>query len=294
MVYKLGIDNIDTKGKTTVYQFMATKEALMMGYVIKSKEGKLVVIDGGYSGDPGIKNYLLDMLKNISGMDKPIIDAWFLTHIHEDHTSEFARILLNHADEIVIKNIYFNFPKKEWLLSKMTDVDVQWHNFDLLENAFDTYYGTKGYLDKHEGVKAGDKFKIDNIEFEILLANIDKAKIVNDTSIVIRMKSDNQIILFLGDLYFSNGDYLAELYGANLKSDIVQMAHHGQNGVGLNVYKLISPKVCLWPTPDWVWHNVHGHYQTTEVRQWMEELNVKHNIVAGIDGSTFFTLPFEF
>lgn len=293
MVYKLGVDNINTEGKTTVYQFMVTKEALMMGYVIKSKEGKFVVIDGGYSGDPAIMNYLPDMLRNITGMEKPVIEAWFLTHIHEDHTSEFARLILYHSDEFEIKNIYFRFPKRDWLLKNLTDGDVQWHNFELLEKAFDSYYGTEGYLDRHEGVKKGDKFYIDDMEFEILLARNDVAKVLNDTSLVISMKADGQRILFLGDLYFTNGDYLAELYGSELKSDIVQMAHHGQNGVSFDVYKLIAPKVCLWPTPDWVWHNVHGHYQTTEVRQWMKDLDVKLEIVAGIDGSAFFTLPLE-
>lgn len=34
-----------------------------------------------------------------------------------------------------------------------------------------------------------------------------------------------------------------------LKCDIVQVAHHGQNGVGYEVYKALRPSVALWPTP---------------------------------------------
>ena len=34
------------------------------------------------------------------------------------------------------------------------------------------------------------------------------------------------------------------------------MAHHGQDGVEMDVYRVIKPEICLWPTPDWLWDNV--------------------------------------
>ena len=46
----------------------------------------------------------------------------------------------------------------------------------------------------------------------------------------------------------------------------------------------ISPEVCLWPTPDWLWDNVQdgvagaGSYKTPIVRGWMVTLGVKKNL----------------
>ena len=62
--------------------------------------------------------------------------------------------------------------------------------------------------------------------------------------------------------------------------DICKMAHHGQDGADRNFYEAVSPEICLWPTPSWVWDNTNGNLKTLEVRAWMEELGVKENHVA--------------
>jgi hypothetical protein len=105
---------------------------------------------------------------------------------------------------------------------------------------------------------------------------------INDTSIVVQVCFPNgKTALFLGDLGEHSGDVLAEMYGEDLRSDIVQMAHHGQQGTGKNVYELVNPSVCLWPTPDWLWTNDSGKgynsgpWETFETREWMESLGVK-------------------
>lgn len=62
---------------------------------------------------------------------------------------------------------------------------------------------------------------------------------------------------------------------AALKCKMVQMSHHGQNGVGYEVYKALRPSVCLWPTPQWLWDNEGDQYTTPETKAWMKELNVE-------------------
>ena len=65
-----------------------------------------------------------------------------------------------------------------------------------------------------------------------------------------------------------------------LKADMCQIAHHGQAGATLEVYKTINPKICLWPTTEWIWNNVNGNLKTEETRGWIESLNVEQNILA--------------
>ena len=78
---------------------------------------------------------------------------------------------------------------------------------------------------------------------------------------------------------------IKDVPASELDSDIVQMAHHGQYGVTKEVYQIISPKICMWNTPQWLWDNDGGggyntgNYKTLEVRSWMEEMGVKANYV---------------
>ena len=63
------------------------------------------------------------------------------------------------------------------------------------------------------------------------------------------------------------------------------MSHHGQNGVDKDVYRIIDPEICLWPTPQWLWDNDSGTgyntgtWKTIETRGWMQELGVKINYI---------------
>ena len=46
-----------------------------------------------------------------------------------------------------------------------------------------------------------------------------------------------------------------------------------------------KPKICLWPTPEWIWNNDNGEgentgpWKTFETRKWIEDLGVKQNII---------------
>ena len=58
---------------------------------------------------------------------------------------------------------------------------------------------------------------------------------------VIRMQVNNKTILFLGDTGKESSEKLIkEQPQKELKADIVQMAHHGQNGATEELYKIIQ------------------------------------------------------
>ena len=83
-------------------------------------------------------------------------------------------------------------------------------------------------------------------------------------------------ILFTGDLQVDGGNHVLETVAKeDLKADIVQMAHHGQHAVTKEFYEAVSPSICLWPTPKWLWDNEDGKYTTPETKAWMKELNVE-------------------
>ena len=107
---------------------------------------------------------------------------------------------------------------------------------------------------------------------------------VNNSSMVVKFYMGGKSIIALGDMGPDGGRKLLADNGAGqLKSDIVQMAHHGQYGVEKDVYAAIAPDICLWPTPGWLWNNDEGRgtgsgdWYTLETRGWMDELGVKHH-----------------
>ena len=100
----------------------------------------------------------------------------------------------------------------------------------------------------------------------------------NNAGIVYKLWVNGKSILFLGDMAEEGGQrLLAENGAGGLKSDIVQMAHHGQNGVGEDVYKAVNPEICLWPTPGWLWDSVGSKYRTAETKGWLTRLNVQRH-----------------
>ncbi len=92
-------------------------------------------------------------------------------------------------------------------------------------------------------------------------------------------------ILIDGGTDDESSEKLIDTYGAELASYAVQMAHHGQNGGTEELYRLVSPKICFWPTPDWLWENDSGSgkntgpWKTLETRKWIEELGVRKNVI---------------
>ena len=61
-------------------------------------------------------------------------------------------------------------------------------------------------------------------------------------------ESSEASVMFPGDIYEYTANMLYYTYGDYLKSDIVQVAHHGwDNGASLNFYKAVRPDIALWP-----------------------------------------------
>lgn len=245
----------------------------MMGYLIKTKNNKIIAIDGGTVEDT--ENWIKNV-KQLGGK----IDYWFLTHPHKDHVGVFNEVVQNHP-EIEIDTIYYSANTIEWY--KQYDLNRAFE----AENFYKAIQTDK-IKNKAKEVELNQKMMLDNISCEIL--GIKNPEIttnpINNSSMVIKMKVNNKSILFLADSGEESGEKLLKTQKVKLKADIVQMAHHGQAGVTEEVYLAIKPQICLWPTPEWLWDNDVGGgfntapYKTVTTRKWIEKLKVEKNIVA--------------
>lgn len=244
----------------------------MMGYIIKTKRGKTIIIDGGTTDDTE------NLMKYINKYNNKV-DYWFITHIHDDHAGAFTEIANN--TEVEISNIYISLNEYEWYERNEPN------RFEFSKKVIDTVNSEKRKQSVHIP-QINEKMLIDDIEVKIL--GIRNPEITensgNEQSMVIKFDTGKGTLLILGDTGEKSSKKLLETQRENLKSDIVQMAHHGQAGATKELYEAVSPTICLWPTPEWLWNNDAGSgknsgtWKTLETRKWMEDLNVKTNYIA--------------
>lgn len=257
-------------GGAELVMLQSQTEGQMMSFLLQTKSGSLIVVDGGRWDDG---DYLVQKIRERGGR----VSAWFLTHTHTDHVGALLKILTNEAagvdTGIEIDHIYYNFASLDWYAShELSDYGTASEIISYLNALPETQRHT---------VAKGDVITVDEATVTVLNNRYEPSVVGerdgNDASIAYRMMVNGVSILFLGDMQTAGGQWLVQETGGNLKSDIVQMAHHGQNGVSEAVYQAINPTICLWPTPGWLWNNTSGNYLTPETKSWMNKLNVQRH-----------------
>ena len=196
------------------------------------------------------------------------VQCWFLTHAHFDHIEGLTGLLAR--NRVKVERICYLFPPVSFVEQEERGLPRTTHINELesliRERRVPVVRPVKGkrmqvghfrVTPLSDGVPAGD---------------------VNSSSIVYRVETKGAPVLFLGDMNERAEQTLLGEFPEELKCPVVQMAHHGQNGVSEAFYRHIHPKVCLWPTPEWLWNNDAGGgygtgpFTTLSTRAWMEAL----------------------
>lgn len=217
----------------------------IMSFVLRTREGKLVVIDGGRYQET---EYLLSVLRALSPDPEHIrVDAWLITHLHIDHYRALLTLLRDEktADFLEIGDVYLNLLCDEFYtaLSREKLAEAPEVCRDLLN------------LPKRLGatvhtVQDDDTFRVDELVFRALhTPKMADAELMNtnDSSVVWQLKVDGgKTVLFLSDAEFvCNNDLLARCR-ADLPADIVQIGHHGCGNVTGECYRAIGAETYLW------------------------------------------------
>ena len=96
----------------------------------------------------------------------------------------------------------------------------------------------------------GQVMKIAGAEIEMLFTSADLEPYTleyhNTSSLVFRVTAEGNSVMVLGDASQVTNNHLVKVYKQYLKSDMVQIAHHGYNGVA-DLYSLIDADVVLFP-----------------------------------------------
>ena len=80
-------------------------------------------------------------------------------------------------------------------------------------------------------------------------------------------------MVFLNDAHDDSSTIVYRMYGDTLRSDIVQVAHHGYNGGNTNMYLKMAADTALWTSPyqtvldSSLWNNPRNHFDVNSVRE---------------------------
>lgn len=258
------------KGRLTMYANHDTA-AQLLSVIIETGEGGLIVVDGGWTDNA---DYLLNQIKQKGGH----VQAWLITHPDSDHAGAIAEILYKHPGEITIDGIYYDFFDDSWYQQKDPEVAKM---VGFIRGAF----ATVPPQTLHGDIVRGQVIDAGPARIQVLNKAYDcDSDFINNSSVTYLVSLNGTNTVFLGDLGRAGGEkLLADDDLGALKCDIVQLAHHGQNGVDYDVYKALRPKIALWPTPQWLWDNDNGGgpgsgpWLTQETKNWMVRLGVKTN-----------------
>ena len=225
-----------------------------MGYIIQLEDGSFIIVDGGRNRDDPrnddtrtdcdyIMEYLLSKYPSES-QAKPVIAAWIFTHIHSDHVDAAKAFAAKYHDDVVLEQVIYNFMSGDTAVPVGARDQERWGN-----EFFKKYFPDAKICKAHTGYR----FYVRNAEIRIL-CSLDDVLPDNEGTYFETMFSNNescafhviidgtQKIMFTGEVFIPGSRALVNMYGAELRSDIVQISHHGNFGATLELNRLIWPE----------------------------------------------------
>ena len=249
---------------TSVNLIPLQNEDVGMGYIITLEDGSFVVIDGG-KGNSRIWDQLCARHYEIYGSEptaaNPIhVAAWYITHSHADHYASANYLISSHLADPKFKLDYLigNYPSSSSIYPSLND-DIM--SMQTTVTSIKTSNTTQtAFVKAH----TGQKFYFANLEMEIMMTyddlNPQRQHNQNDTSTTIRFTLTSQdapaakpiTMMWLGDANKQQSRWMCGMYGSYLKSDTVQIAHHGNIGCETDLYRYINAEVVFFA------HNLGG------------------------------------
>lgn len=204
-----------------------------MGYIFVTSEGKLIVVDGGNTEDA-------DSFVSLIRTNAPEVDLWILTHPHIDHYGALSTA--------VKSGDFPKIGKLVCLFGSVDDVDSDPEYDDTRAMAVSAL---EEILKKTEAVYVkpteGDVYEAGSASVTMIALPTDLSY-ANPSSLIFSVKGKGKKVLFTGD---ASSDRLADAYERHrdkLKSDVLQVPHHGLCDTGyIPFYEAVGAETLLVP-----------------------------------------------
>lgn len=250
------------------------------------KNGHFIISDGGMWAD---LPYLLDYMESlVPEGEKPVVDAWFITHAHSDHSGaiEEAWFTKSYVSRFYVEGVYFNEPDDRYT-NKHEPPKI---NIARIKMAARNLLTTEGGHPNIYRPYTGQRFYFNDITIEVMFGQeqglfANYGHDVNDTSTVTMVNIEGQKCLMTGDIDISGLTFMMENYHSEyFDVDYMTLSHHGFNTRNeftdfCKVKTLFMPSKCILPVRK-VRENAYLRSKTEESFFWG-------------DGTKIMTFPYK-
>jgi len=276
-----------------------------LSILIRLTDGRFVIIDGGFDRGECATNLINAMKEQSAGYlkpgQKPTVAAWIVTHAHGDHMGVLKRY--NAFSQIKVEKFLVNFIADSERTKAMKTYPSNWDSGE--GGGYTNTFSAAAYFGADvQWVHVGQVFYIADLTMEILYT-IESfgpkiCNAFNTTSLVIKMTfgegDDRTTFMMTGDATGNALEICARMYGDYLRSDIVQVSHHGYSTWGndngtIMAYRYMLPETLLWPQGS----NAYPNYMTKKYNVVLfspdyvsggQNPNFKEVYVTGVQGDT--------
>lgn len=281
-----------------------------LSILIRLTDGRFIVVDGGFNRQADadmlveqMKAQSADYVSKTGGIK---VAAWIITHPHGDHTGMIGNKYTTFSkNKIVVERFLVNFmadSEREKAISTYTSQGKD--NWSANEgNGWAAVVSAASALNADLcTAHVGHVYYFANAKLEVLYTLESYAPALtnafNTTCVIIKMTFKDEktgaetVYMHTGDATGPAFSICTKMYGQYLKSDIVQVAHHGYSTWGaesgtINAYILMSPSTLLWPQglkayPNYrdksynkvLWNDKNPNYKETFVAGWEGTITV--------------------
>ena len=214
-----------------------------LAFVFTLEDGSYLIYDGGNEADAdALYAYLEANNRRTDG--KIVIAAWVLTHSHSDHYGCFHRFASDYGKRVSLESLITS-PVSMYRWKGEADDSYLSEN---LESDVRRFSGTRRIVTPH----MGQCYAVGNAAVEILMTSEDvfpyRLEYGNEGCMVTRVTLEGCSVLMMGDCENTPSAKLISFYGDALKSDVLQVPHHGNSGGSEKLYRLVDPHTAIFPT----------------------------------------------
>ncbi|MBE6575205.1 MAG: MBL fold metallo-hydrolase [Ruminococcaceae bacterium] len=221
-------------------------------FIWQLADGSYIIVDGGVNRTYDSKTLYDFMREHAPDPDNVVISAWILTHAHGDHHGGFVSFCSSYyINRVTIKHVIANYPSDRTYAENGSNPESTKKVMEWAER-----YSEDGFIKAH----VGQTFHFGGAVLEILYTTESYLpKIVdnfNTTSMIFTVDIAGQRFLITGDATNAGCAIAANMFGSYLKSDFVQITHHGagvaEDGSTIrgvtDLYSLAEAPIILWPS----------------------------------------------
>ena len=217
-------------------------QAAGMSYLVKTKENRFIMIDGGETEEDTI--HLINVMRQISGEEHPTVALWIITHPHLDHYGAL-KILSEHpeyAKEISICQLCYQLPNDAILPASGVTYPNEHADIQSISKYINVPVTTP---------HTNDILKIDGLSIRFFFTPedcLERLRDVNELSLMFQITGENKSVMFTGDAYERTTRLVAFRFWDELQSDYCQLSHHGLNGGSAEFYARVNATDVLIPS----------------------------------------------